>query len=83
MKLKVKQIQSLIDKAKKDLKFNDKELYSLSDITEILNLTMEQIDNLENILQCLLVNNLFLWNNLKIDMNEIGYIEVAKFNWYN
>ena len=80
MKLKVKQIQSLIDKAKKDLKFNDKELYSLSDITEILNLTMEQIDNLENILQCLLVNNLFLWNNLKIDINEIGYIEVAKFN---
>lgn len=83
MKLKVKQIQSLIDKAKKDLKFNDKELYSLSDITEILNLTMEQIDNLENILQCLLVNNLFLWNNLKIDINEIGYIEVAKFNWHN
>ena len=83
MKLKVKQIQSLIDKTKKDLKFNDKELYSLSDITEILNLTMEQIDNLENILQCLLVNNLFLWNNLKIDINEIGYIEVAKFNWHN
>ena len=83
MKLKVKQIQSLIDKAKKDLKFNDKELYSLSDITEILNLTMEQIDNLENILQCLLVNNLFLWNNLKIDINEIGYIEVSKFNWHN
>ena len=83
MKLKVKQIQSLIDKAKKDLKFNDKELYSLSDITEILNLTMEQIDNLENILQCLLVNNLFLWNNLKIDINEIGYIEVVKFNWHN
>ena len=83
MKLKVKQIQSLIDKAKKDLKFNDKELYSLSDITEILNLTMEQIDNLENILQCLLVNNLFLWNNLKIDINEIGYIEVTKFNWHN
>ena len=83
MKLKVKQIQSLIDKVKKDLKFNDKELYSLSDITEILNLTMEQIDNLENILQCLLVNNLFLWNNLKIDINEIGYIEVAKFNWHN
>ena len=83
MKLKVKQIQSLIAKAKKDLKFNDKELYSLSDITEILNLTMEQIDNLENILQCLLVNNLFLWNNLKIDINEIGYIEVAKFNWHN
>ena len=44
---------------------------------------MEQIDNLENILQCLLVNNLFLWNNLKIDINEIGYIEVAKFNWHN
>ena len=83
MKLKVKQIQSLIEKEKKDLKFNDKELYSLSDITEILNLTMEQIDNLENILQCLLVNNLFLWNNLKIDINEIGYIEVAKFNWHN
>ena len=83
MKLKVKQIQSLIDKAKKDLKFNDKELYSLSDITEILNLTMEQIDNLENILQCLLVNNLFLWNNLKTDINEIDYTEVAKFNWHN
>ena len=55
MKLKVKQIQSLIDKAKKDLKFNDKELYSLSDITEILNLTMEQIDNLlYNFFVCIL-----------------------------
>lgn len=83
MKLKVKQIQSLIDKAKEDIKLNNKALYTLFDIANILDLTIEQIDDLENILQCLLVNNLFLWNNLKIDINEIGYIEVAKFNWHN
>ena len=83
MKLKVKQIQSLIDKAKEDIKLNNKALYTLFDIANILDLTIEQIDDLENTLQCFLVNNLFLWNNLKIDINEIGYIEVAKCNWHN